>query len=177
MTIAYLINQYPQTSQSFIRREIAALEARGLAVLRYTLRAHRGPLVDPADELERGRTRPVLGVGAPGRLAATLKAIARRPSAFARALALAVRVGRGSEVGVMEALALGRLVISAYVCGIPELVEPGVSGWLVPASSADALAAARHDVDIEAARLAGHFAEALGHPLPALPRTVPELVS
>ena len=82
------------------------------------------------------------------------------------------------------------------------MVEPGVSGWLVPASSADALAAAirevvaaptdrleamgragsaraaaRHDVDIEAARLAGHFAEALGHPLPALPRTVPELAT
>jgi len=102
LTIAYLINQYPQTSQSFIRREIAALEARGLAVLRYTLRAYRGPLVDPADELERERTRPVLGVGPWGLFAATFKAIVRRPSAFSRALALAVQVGRGSEVGIVK---------------------------------------------------------------------------
>jgi glycosyltransferase involved in cell wall biosynthesis len=30
-------------------------------------------------------------------------------------------------------------VIATYVAGIPELVEPGRSGWLVPAGSVDAL--------------------------------------
>ena len=35
----------------------------------------------------------------------------------------------------MEALALGRPVISTYIAGIPELVEPGVNGWLVPAGA------------------------------------------
>jgi glycosyltransferase involved in cell wall biosynthesis len=30
-------------------------------------------------------------------------------------------------------------VISTYVAGIPELVEPGIDGWLVPAGSVQAL--------------------------------------
>jgi glycosyltransferase involved in cell wall biosynthesis len=82
----------------------------------------------------------------------------------------------------MEALALGRPVITTYVAGIPELVQPGVSGWLVPAGSVEALAeairealatptdlltwmglagaervAAAHDVTREAAALAALF--------------------
>ena len=40
----------------------------------------------------------------------------------------------------MESLALRRPVISTYVAGIPELVEPGVCGWLVPAGSVEDLA-------------------------------------
>lgn len=42
-------------------------------------------------------------------------------------------------VGIMEAMALGRPVISTYVAGIPELVEPGVTGWLVPAGAIEPL--------------------------------------
>jgi glycosyltransferase involved in cell wall biosynthesis len=38
----------------------------------------------------------------------------------------------GLPVVIMEAFALGRPVISTYIAGIPELVEPGVCGWLVP---------------------------------------------
>ena len=48
----------------------------------------------------------------------------------------------GLPVVIMEALALRRPVISTYVAGIPELVEPGVCGWLVPAGDVDHLAAA-----------------------------------
>jgi colanic acid/amylovoran biosynthesis glycosyltransferase len=48
----------------------------------------------------------------------------------------------GLPVVLMEALALGRPAISTYVAGIPELVVPGVSGWLVPAGSVEALAEA-----------------------------------
>ena len=40
---------------------------------------------------------------------------------------------------IMEALALGRPVISTYVAGIPELVEPGKNGWLVPAGAIEPL--------------------------------------
>jgi glycosyltransferase involved in cell wall biosynthesis len=46
----------------------------------------------------------------------------------------------GLPVVIMEALALGRPVISTYIAGIPELVESGVNGWLVPSGSVDALA-------------------------------------
>jgi glycosyltransferase involved in cell wall biosynthesis len=48
-------------------------------------------------------------------------------------------------VVIMEALALGRPVISTYVGGIPELVQPGISGWLVPAGDEVALAAAMRE--------------------------------
>ena len=43
-------------------------------------------------------------------------------------------------VVIMEAMALKRPVISTYVAGIPELVEQGKSGWLVPAGDEAALA-------------------------------------
>ena len=52
----------------------------------------------------------------------------------------------GLPVVIMEALALNRPVISTYVAGIPELVEPGVCGWLVPPGSAEALAVAMRAV-------------------------------
>jgi glycosyltransferase involved in cell wall biosynthesis len=63
----------------------------------------------------------------------------------ARAL-VAPSFAEGLPVVIMEALAMGRPVISTHIAGIPELVRPGESGWLVPASSvtdlADALAEA-----------------------------------
>ena len=43
-------------------------------------------------------------------------------------------------VVIMEALAMGRPVISTYVAGIPELVQPGKTGWLIPAGDEVALA-------------------------------------
>ena len=45
----------------------------------------------------------------------------------------------GLPVVIMEALALGRPVLSTSIAGIPELVKDGVNGWLVPAGSAEAL--------------------------------------
>ncbi|RUL88971.1 colanic acid biosynthesis glycosyltransferase WcaL [Tautonia sociabilis] len=88
----------------------------------------------------------------------------------------------GLPVVIMEALALHRPVISTAIAGIPELVRPGESGWLVPAGAvselADAMEAALeadpaelfrmgaagsarvqadHDVRTEAARLASLF--------------------
>ena len=46
----------------------------------------------------------------------------------------------GLPVVIMEALALGRPVVSTYVAGIPELVKDGRNGFLVPAGSTTALA-------------------------------------
>jgi len=83
---------------------------------------------------------------------------------------------------IMEAMALRRPVLTTYVAGIPELVQPGVHGWLFPAGSVDDLARAieecllkspddlrimgeagylrvmeRHSVDTEAAKLGELF--------------------
>jgi glycosyltransferase involved in cell wall biosynthesis len=88
----------------------------------------------------------------------------------------------GLPVVIMEAFAMGRPVISTYVAGIPELVRPGKSGWLVPAGNVEELSTAlreacelspehllemgregarrvqeRHRVDVEAQQLASLF--------------------
>ena len=56
ITVAYLVNQYPMVSHSFIRREIHALEALGVRVHRFAIRRPDQPLVDQRDEEERGIT-------------------------------------------------------------------------------------------------------------------------
>jgi glycosyltransferase involved in cell wall biosynthesis len=86
-----------------------------------------------------------LGLRMHVRLAGWQQAVAVRDEILrARALVLP-SFAEGLPVVLMEALALGRPVISTYVAGIPELVVPGVCGWLVPAGSVEALAAAMHD--------------------------------
>jgi glycosyltransferase involved in cell wall biosynthesis len=109
----------------------------------------------------------------------------RREILAARALVLP-SFAEGLPVVLMEAMALRRPVLATYVAGIPELVRPGETGWLVPAGDIDALVAAladclmrpaeelqrmgdaasvrvlaRHAIDTEAARLAGLFRAAI----------------
>lgn len=48
----------------------------------------------------------------------------------------------GLPMVIMEAMAAARPVIATYVAGIPELVKPGETGWLVPAGDVAALAEA-----------------------------------
>lgn len=52
----------------------------------------------------------------------------------------------GIPVALMEALATQIPVITTRISGIPELVEDGVTGWLVPPRDANALAEALVDV-------------------------------
>jgi len=92
----------------------------------------------------------------------------------------------GLPMVVMEAMAAGRPVIATQVAGIPELVQAGVTGWLVPPGDVAALVRAveelartppercaeigraararaleRHDMYREAEKLAGHFRAAV----------------
>jgi colanic acid/amylovoran biosynthesis glycosyltransferase len=99
MTLAYLINQYPQASQSFIRREIAALERLGVRVERFTLRRWPTALVDPGDQAEKSRTRAVLETGKLSILAAVVVTLMTRPIRFLRTMRLALRVARPSGRG------------------------------------------------------------------------------
>jgi colanic acid/amylovoran biosynthesis glycosyltransferase len=95
--IAYLVNQYPAVSHSFIRREIRALESRGLAVQRIALRGWQGELADAEDREERRRTRYVLKGGPLALLAAVARAAAASPRRFVRALILALRMSRRAQ--------------------------------------------------------------------------------
>lgn len=97
MRIAYLINQYPAVSHSFIRREILALERQGFDVMRISLRRWGQELVDPQDKTEGQRTRYALQGGIPALMFALLRLAILRPIRFARAFALACRMGFRAE--------------------------------------------------------------------------------
>ncbi len=105
ITIAYLINQYPKVSHSFIRREIAGIEASGIQVKRFSIRSCSAELVDEADKLELERTRVVLGIGIVGLLFGLLRVAVTRPIRFLQALWLMLRLGWRSEQGVLLHLA------------------------------------------------------------------------
>lgn len=101
MNIAYLVNQYPKTSHSFIRREIAAVEAAGVPVQRFSIRAIRAEVVDEADHQEAAKTRYILDVGATGLLQQLLSVAATRPRRFWQALRLTWKVGVRSDRGIL----------------------------------------------------------------------------
>jgi colanic acid/amylovoran biosynthesis glycosyltransferase len=104
MRLAYLVNQYPQPSQSFIRREIAAIESKGHPVLRYTVRAFDGKLHDPRDAAEAEKTTAVLGRGKVGLILGTLLAAVTQPARFCAALFQTCRYARRSERGLLTNL-------------------------------------------------------------------------
>lgn len=101
MKIAYLVNQYPQPSHTFIRREIQALEAQGWSISRYTVRPTKTKLADPADEAEQRKARAVLSGGAARLIGATLRTLFTQPGSFVSALCLARRLAKPSGRGTV----------------------------------------------------------------------------
>lgn len=95
--IAYVINQYPKISHTFIRREILALESQDFDILRIALQGWDAELVDEEDRQERMRTRYVLQDGIFALSRAVLRTLLTAPGRFFSALVLAVRMGRGTE--------------------------------------------------------------------------------
>ncbi len=102
--MAYLLNQYPQPSQTFIRREIAALEALGQPIVRYSVRAWRGQLVDADDLAEKSKTKVVLDAGALGLAWAVVLTLTTRPRRFVAAVIQSFRLGRKSDRGQLTHL-------------------------------------------------------------------------
>ena len=105
MTIAYLVNQYPKVSHSFIRREIAGLEACGIDVARFAIRSCSSELVDEADKLELEKTRIVLDSGIGGLLFGLLRVAITKPVSFWKTLWFTLKIGLGSERGILNHLA------------------------------------------------------------------------
>lgn len=103
MRIAYLTNQYPKISHTFIRREIDAVVRAdsSLEVFRYSIRPTPDRLLDPADIAEQKITDVVLSHGFLSLLLATLKVLLTRPLKFAGALLLAMRLGRRGRQGCL----------------------------------------------------------------------------
>jgi glycosyltransferase involved in cell wall biosynthesis len=102
MRLAYLINQYPKVSHTFVRREIVALERLGHQIERFSIRRTSESLADEADQVEQQRTHVVLDDGWQGLGTSLLKLAISRPRRVWRAAKLAVSVGRRSDRGLFR---------------------------------------------------------------------------
>ncbi len=102
MKIAYLTNQYPHVRHTFIRREIVALEALGVDVIRFSLRDSGHDAVDPADIAERGKTKALLAEGKLRILLICLATLLTRPIRWLRALTEATRFGRRAPRSLLK---------------------------------------------------------------------------
>ena len=116
--IAYLVNQYPKASHTFIRREIHAVERNGLAIDRISIRGWESDIVDPEDKAEHARTRFILRDGTAGLAASSLRILARRPAKFLAALRAALRLGWRSDRALPY-----HLVYLAEACRLAEWLE------------------------------------------------------
>ncbi len=104
MRIAYLTNQYPAVSHTFIRRELRELERRGHTVVRCAIRPSPGLLVDPEDIEEAARTFHCVSVPKPRVIGAIGAESLSRPIRTLAAALMAIRCGRRSPAGVLKHL-------------------------------------------------------------------------
>lgn len=123
MKIAYVINQYPQASQTFIRREIVALEQLGVEVHRFTVRRWSQQLVDRADQAEEAKTRAVLEGSKLQIIARLLGALfttaCSRPANFFFALCAALRLGRRAHRRLLHLIYLAEAcVLRRWIAGV-----------------------------------------------------------
>ena len=105
MKIAYLINEYPMASQTFIRREIAALEQHGLEVSRFALREGGDELVDAADLRELSLTRYTNERGVVGLVCALVLSLVKNPMRFIATLHMSIKLMGCSDRSMLHHLA------------------------------------------------------------------------
>lgn len=140
MRIGYFTNQYPGGSHTFIRREIRAMEALGVDVVRFALRpinpanpvgepdARRGHVrfaifaaeagrpgfVDDQDKVEAAKTHFILQANPIEFFRCCARTVIKRPLATISVIREAVQMGRRSDVGVLRHLLY---VLEAVVLG------------------------------------------------------------
>jgi len=101
MRIGYLMNTYPVTSATFIRREIGALEAQGVNIARYAIRPWGEALVEAADKAEAARTHYLLAPGAGRLLGYLLAESLRNPRGVLRAVSGMWTMARAAGHGAL----------------------------------------------------------------------------
>ncbi|MGB7243680.1 MAG: glycosyltransferase [Sulfitobacter sp.] len=92
--VAYLVNQYPKVSHTFIRREIMALERQGVTVQRFALRGWDAEVVDDGDKSELTKTTYTLKDGLGSLLGSALRRTVRHPGAVWRAVKAALAMSK-----------------------------------------------------------------------------------
>lgn len=122
MRIGYLMNIYPVTSATFIRREIGALEKQGVEVHRFALRTWTEELVDPQDKLEQEKTTYLLSGRSRGLIADFFKELAGNPKGVFRAIGLWARLLNNARSGpirhvayLLEAISLKRALTESNI--------------------------------------------------------------
>lgn len=105
LRIAYLTNQYPAVSHTFIRRELREIERRGHAVHRFAIRRSATDPIDPADKEEFSRTFHVLSRPKWELGLATIRAAISRPSRFLRACKATASLAKRSDRGLLRHMA------------------------------------------------------------------------
>ncbi len=90
MRVAYLTGEYPRATDTFIQREILAVERAGIDVERFSVRRTGDEhMVGPQQLSERAATSYLLSSGLPAILSDVLASARRSPRRFASALRLA----------------------------------------------------------------------------------------
>jgi colanic acid/amylovoran biosynthesis glycosyltransferase len=112
MKIAYVMNQHPYASCTFIRREILELEKQGIDVVRFSIRKPELALTDAADQQEFQKTLFILNSKF-GLLLNVVRTVASRPRKFLEALRLTCKIGWKSDRGLLV-----NLVYLAEACGL-----------------------------------------------------------
>ncbi len=102
LRVAYLTTEYPKTSHTFIRREIAELESRGHEVVRLSIRPPGGPLVDPQDRAENEKTYAALQGSKLRLVLSAVLAVGARPLKLAGALRALRKLHGRSERGLFR---------------------------------------------------------------------------
>ncbi len=117
MKIGYLMNSYPMTSTTFIRREMESLEAldmgaERLEIKRYAVRHWAGELVDPLDIAEQTRTHYLLTGNARNLFLSFLMVLLFNPIGFFRGFKLWLNVCKNAgSIGVRQ---IAYLLQAAY---------------------------------------------------------------
>jgi colanic acid/amylovoran biosynthesis glycosyltransferase len=118
--VAYLVNQYPKVSHTFVRREIQALEALGVHVERFSIRDTRAELNDPADFSEADKTTVLLphskAEGARLLALALARTAARHPMRLQEATKLAAQLASHADRKAVHAAYLGEAAHLAELC-------------------------------------------------------------
>jgi len=122
LRLAYLVPTYPEPSQTFIGREIRAIEACGVEVHRFAIRSFKGRLVDGQDIAEAARTTAVLDLSVISITLAVAQCAMSTPMTWLRTLSSALRPLFSSEISLLrrcayfaEACVLRRLLREADV--------------------------------------------------------------
>jgi glycosyltransferase involved in cell wall biosynthesis len=115
MEIAYLINQYPKVSHSFIRREILGLERHGVNITRVTIRKV-DDIVDDKDKEEQEKTICILDLNPIMFCLALLKNLFKNPFRFFKVCHCAVKYGKMNNRGVFR-----HLIYFAEACAFKDI--------------------------------------------------------